>query len=295
MRRIASLAFVLGCLVPAAHAAAQGNGNAFGHYKNPRPSGTTAAASATGPSGAGSDEIQVPGTGIRNFGSWLDDATVMDVGNAYFNVGFGYWKMDGYREFDIPMVDGGVALNRRVQFGVSVPYFRANEPGGPVASGFGTVYLSSKVQLRDPSTHPVGFAVSPAVEILSSAPGEGQGRTSWALPVSMEVQRSGWRTYASTGYFSRGAIFAAGALEKAVSDRLWVTGSLSHSHSLDPDPLSAALGLAQTRTDVAAGATVLATRSLAVYGSVGRTISKKDPNSASMMVTGGVSLNFIKP
>lgn len=298
MRRASRLSFVLvlGCLVPAADAAAQGNGNgnAYGLYRNSHPSGTGAASTAAGPSAAGSQEIQVPGTGIRNFGSWLDDATMMGVGNAFFNVGFGYWKMTGYREFDVPMIDGGVAVHRRMQLGVSVPYFRANEPGGPVASGFGTVYLSSKIQLRDPSAHRLGFAVSPAIEILSSRPGPDQGRVSWALPVSVELQRTGWRSYGSAGYFSRGALFAAGAIEKAISERLWVTGSLSHSQSIDADPLSAALGLAQTRTDIAGGATVLATRSIALYGSVGRTVSKRDANSASMMVSGGVSLNFMK-
>lgn len=295
MRRIAPAICLAGCLAAAADAAAQGqgNGNAYGLTKHPRPGGTSAASSASGPSGAGADEIHIPGTGIRNFGSWLDDATMMDAGNAFFNVGFGYWKMPGYREFDVPMVDGGVAVHRRVQLGASVPYFRANEPGGPVAAGFGTVYLSSKLQLRDPATHRVGFAVSPALEILSSAPSAEKGRVSWALPVSLEVQRAGWRTYGSAGYFSRGALFAAGAVEKSLNERTWITGSLSHSQSIDADPLSAALGLAQTRTDVAAGATVLATSRLALYGSIGRTVSKRDANSASLMVTGGLSLSFI--
>ena len=275
-------------------ASAQGNGHAYGLFKNPRPGGSSAASAASAPSGGGSQEIQIPGSGIRNFGSWLDDANVMEVGDAYFNVGFGYWKMAGFREFDAPMIDGGVAVKRRVQVGVSVPYYRANEPGGPVASGFGTVYLSTKVQLRDAAAHRVGFAVTPAVEILSSAPATGQGRVSWALPLSVEVQQTGWRTYGSAGYFSRGALFAAGALEKAINARTSVTGSISHSHSIDPDPLSVALGLSQTRTDIAGGASVMATPKIAMYGSVGRTISKRDSNSASMMLTGGVSFNFVK-
>jgi hypothetical protein len=281
-------------LAPIASANAQGNGHAYGLYKNPHPTGSSAAATANGPSGGGSQEIQVPGTGTRNFGSWLDDASVMDAGNAYVNVGVGFWRMTSFREFDAPMMDTGLAVNRRVQVGVSVPYYRASEPGGPVASGFGTVYLSTKVQLQDAAAHRVGFAVSPAVEILGAAPAEGRGRVSFALPVSVEMQRSGWRTYASAGYFSRGALFASGALEKAITARTWLTGTISHSHSMDPDPLSAALGLAQTRTDISGGGSVLATPKLAIYASIGRTISQQDANSASLMLTGGVSFNFVK-
>jgi hypothetical protein len=294
MRLTTALALLVATLAPATRVLAQGNGHAYGLYKNPHPGGSSAASTASGPSAAGAPEIQLPGTGIRNFGSWLDDATVMAPGNAYFSVGFGYWKMAGFREFDVPTVDGGVAVNRRVQVGVSVPYYRANEPGGPVAAGFGTVYLSTKVQLKDAASHRVGFAVTPALEILSASPGNGQGRVSWALPVSVEVQRTGWRTYGSAGYFSRGALFAAGAVEKSITERTSLTGSISHSHSMDPDPLSVALGLAQTRTDVAGGATVFATPKVAVYGSVGRTISKQDSNSASLMITGGVSMSFTR-
>jgi hypothetical protein len=294
VRLLSSFAMVLVLLAAGGTASAQGNGHAYGLFKNPRPGGSSAASAATTPSGGGSQEIQIPGTGIRNFGSWLDDASVMDVGNAYFNVGFGYWKMAGFREFDAPMIDGGVAVNRRVQVGASVPYYRASEPGGPVASGFGTVYLSTKVQLRDAAAHRVGFAVTPAIEILSNAPAPDQGRVSWALPVSVEVQRTGWRTYGSAGYFSRGALFAAGAVEKAINGRTSLTGSVSHSQSIDADPLSVALGLAQTRTDIAAGASVLAAPKVAVYGSIGRTVSKQDSNSASLMVTGGVSFSFVK-
>ena len=74
--------------------------------------------------------------------------------------------------------------------------------------------------------------MTPAVEILSAAPVTGD-RLSFALPVSMEVQRTGWRMYASTGYFSRGSLFASGAIEKALSERVWVTGSLTHAYSMD--------------------------------------------------------------
>ncbi len=283
-RRPALCVVLVLCPALAASAAAQGNGHAYGHSKNPRPS-------AAGPSGQGADEIQIPGSGIRNFGSWLDDATLVAPGQGFMSLGFGLWQMPGYREVDFPMIDTSVGIHRRLQVGVSAPVYHASEPGGPVARGLGNLYLSAKVLLRDPAGHAVGFSLTPTLEVLSWAPPEG-GRVHWALPLNLEVQRTGWRVYGSTGYFSRGALFASGAVERALSDRLWVTGTISHSHSIDPDPLSAALGLAQTRTDVSGGAAVSMTDRMAIYGSVGRTISKRDANSSDLMVIGGVSFSF---
>ena len=288
-RVAAGLAMIVFCA--AASAAAQGNGNAYGKNKNSKPPSTSTATSGSGPSAAGAPEIQIPGTGVRNFGAWLDDASVMTPGQGYVSLGFGFWKMPGYREFDMPTMDGGVGLHRRVQVGASLPFYHANEPGGPIARGMGTMYLSAKVQLRDPAKQRVGFSVTPAIEVLSVAPVD-RSRVSWALPVNVEVQREGWRTYGSVGYFSRGALFASGAIETALSDSAWLTGTITHAYSMDPDPLSVALGLAQTHTDVSGGLAVAVHPKVAVFGSLGRTISKKDANASELMLTGGVSFNF---
>src|SRR5262249_3096701 len=145
--------------------------------------------------------------------------------------GFGYWKTPSYHEFDIPSLDGSLGVTNRLQVGVSLPYFRANEPGGPLAHGLGDMYFTSKIQLADPSAagHPIGFAIAPIIEILSYPPEPGASRGSRALPLNMEWQHDGWRVYGSTGYFSRGSVFASGAFELALSDRAWVTGTLSQS------------------------------------------------------------------
>lgn len=266
----------------------QGHGNAFGHGNN----GSHGGGTTTGPSAAGSTDVQITGSGVRTFATWLDDATTMKKGRGYLNAGFGWWKTPTYHELDVPTFDAGVALDSRVQFGASLPYFRASEPGGPVARGFGAACLSAKIQLRNPASHPVGFAVTPALEILNSAAASGEGRVSWVLPASVELQRRGWRAYGSAGYFSRGSLFAAGAVELPLSDSAWVTGSISRSYSIHPEPVSVALGLAQTRTDVTGGATVTIRPNLGVFGSLGRTISKRDANAASLTLTLGVSRNF---
>src|SRR5688572_17146788 len=129
-------------LALAAVAAAQGNGRG-------RANGRFKGGAAPSPSSGGAAQLQVPvqvqaptqpqlsGTGVRNFGAWLDDASLMQPGMSSLSVSFGWFRSPVFREFDVPVVDGGVGVTRRVQFGFSVPYYHANEPGGPVARGLG--------------------------------------------------------------------------------------------------------------------------------------------------------------
>ena len=277
------LLFVLALAVPAA-----AQGKAKGHFKG---------GAAPSPSSGGAAQLtpgQPSGTGVRNFGAWLDDASLLPPGSGSVSVSFSYFRSPVFREFDVPVIDGGLGMWRRLQFGFSVPYYHANEPGGPVARGLGDLYLNTKVQLRDPSAHKngIGFAVTPVLEVLSSDPGPEGSRYHWAVPISLEVQRSRVRGFASTGYFSRGSLFASGALEFAVSDRLWTTGTITRSHSTKPDEFSRSLGLSQSRTDVNGGVTLMVAPTIAVFGNVGRTISRRDANSASLVVSGGLSYSF---
>lgn len=275
---------ILALSVKASPVAAQGNGHAYGHAKR-----------GGGPSAAAAPELQLPGgTGVRNFGSWLDDASMMPEGMGALTLSFGYWRTPSFNEWDVPVADASFGVARRVQFGASMPYYHASELGGPVARGFGDLYLSAKVQLREPSANrrTLGFSVTPALEVLSTAPAPGKGRTSWALPLNAEFQRTRFRVFGSTGYFSRGSLFASGALEVALTQRAYLTGTIAQSHSIKRDDLSAALGYRQTRTDVTGALSTALNDTLTVFGAVGRTVSARDPNSATILVSGGVSLSF---
>jgi hypothetical protein len=275
---------VLVLSVMASPVAAKGNGHAYGHAKR-----------GGGPSAAAAPELQLPGgTGVRNFGSWLDDASIMPQGTGAMTVSFGYWRTPLFNEWDVPVADVSIGIAPRVQFGASMPYFHASEIGGPVARGFGDLYLSAKVQLREasPTHHKLGFSVTPVLEILSTAPAADASRMSWALPISAEWQANRWRTFGSAGYFSRGSLFASGALELAMTSRAYLTGTLTQSHSVKRDDLSAALGYAQTRLDVNGAVSAALSDTLTAFGSVGRTLSKRDPNSATIMISAGVSISF---
>jgi hypothetical protein len=277
-------------------ALAQGNGhgNAFGHGKGGA-GGVTRGSSAAGSSAAGTSAAQPEGTGVRNFGSWLDDASVMTPGSGFMSFAVGYWRTPGFTEFDAPSFDVGVGLTRRLQIGASVPVYHVGEPGGPMSRGVGDLYLSSKIQLRDPAGDKrkrIGIAVIPVVSILSVAPAAGGSRVSWAIPGSIEVQRDGWRAYGSAGYFSRGSLSASGAVEFTLTNRAWATGTITESRSNKRDDLGQALGFSRTRTDVSGGVTVSVSNTMALFGTVGRTISRQDPNSARLFMTGGLSVNF---
>ena len=298
VRVIVAAALLLTASAPWAEAQGNGRGNAYGKRNQGASGGAAAdAAAASAPSGSSPAETmqgQPAGVGVRNFGAWLDDASVMAPGSGSLTLSVAYWRTPAYREFDVPVVDGGLGLSRRVQFGFSVPYYHANEPGGPIARGVGDLYFTTKIQLREPSStdRRLGFSVTPLLEVLSFAPGPDRSRVSWALPANVEWQGDGWRAYGSGGYFSRGAVFGSGALEIALSDSAWFTGSISESYSLEHDDLSTALGLARLRIDVSGGAGLSLSPNLAIFGVVGRTISKQDVNSATFFFTSGVSVSF---
>ena len=292
MKTVVVILAMLCVLSATTPAEAQGRGNAYGK-RNQSASGSGTVPTPGAPAPSETFQPQPPGTGVRNFGAWLDDASVLPPGRGSLSISFGYWKTSAYHEFDFPVADGAIGLTRRVQFGVSVPYYHASEPGGPVARGVGDLYFSTKIQLREPEkSGSVGFAITPLLEVLSAAPAPDRHRVNWALPANFEIQREGWRVFGSTGYFSRGAIFASGALEIAVSDRAWVTGTISQSHSLERDDLSTALGIASRRTDASGGLGVSLSPNVAVFGVVGRTLSSRDPTAASVFLTGGVALGF---
>ena len=272
-------------------AVAQGN-SAFGHSHNgSRVTAPSSTPSSSQPSSAPTEGPSY-GVDVRNFGTWLDDASIVGPGSGFVSIGFAYWRGSTFREFDVPMVDTGVAVHDRVQVGMSFPFYYAGEPGGPIAKGIGNVYMTTKVQLRDPGSHPVGFALTPMLEVLDSAPVAGGNRVNWALPANVEFRRNGWRAFGSGGYFSRGALFASGAVEAALSDKAWAMASLSQTYSTKADELTTALALPRGQTDLTGGVTFALNPTVAVFGTIGHTISHREINAGTLNLTGGVSFNF---
>ena len=276
-------------------AAAQGRGNAFGHAKGSTSAGAAATGASLGSGAAAAPDTgagPAPETGVRNFGAWLDDASVLAPGGGFTSFSVGYWRLTSFTEVDAPSFDVAFGLTKRVQAGASVPVYHASAAGAPAVRGVGDLYLTSKIQLREPAAGTFGFAVIPLVQVLSAEPVPGTGRVSWAVPVSLEYQGTGWRTYGSTGYFSRGSLFASGAIEVAVATRTWLTGTLSQSHSIRDDASADLLGLSANRTDISGGATWAASDAVALFGAIGRTLGRDDGSATQLFLSGGLSVSW---
>jgi hypothetical protein len=217
-------------LAGASPAAAQGKGKGLGKGRGPTPPAPSSA-SASAPSAA---SAAAPIFGIRQFGAWLDDASLLETGSASAAVSLGLVRSAGGRQTDFPIVDAGLGLTPRVQLAMTVPYYQLSFVDGSQAAGLGDVYLAAKVGLIDPAkktTSGFGLAVSPLLEILADPDPTSSRQLHVGLPVSVEWRQPKYRVYGSSGWFSRGAFFASGALELPLTDRVVVTGVLSHTRA----------------------------------------------------------------
>ncbi|HSL24208.1 MAG TPA: hypothetical protein VK886_21920 [Vicinamibacterales bacterium] len=252
-------------------------------------------AKAPQPPATSEQAATIAGTGVRHFGMWLDDASFLPKGKGWTTFGVGYWQSRFGHQWDLPSMDAGYALDRRVHVSVNAPYSHASYTDGYTSRGLGDTYLSAKVGIIDPDVEgrTFGLAVAPVVEILSSGSAiEGESRVNWAIPVTVERRFPSFRVYGSGGYFSRGSVFGAGAIEVPLNDRIVVVATLSHSRSLSDDPLADALELGKSRYDLNGALMYVLTPTAAVFGSLGRTISRADANASTLAVSGGISLGF---
>jgi hypothetical protein len=245
------------------------------------------------------ESIDLPANGrVRTFGAWLDDASALAPGEAWLALSMSKWDMPIATGKDAPVIDLSVGVAPRVQVSATVPYFRVTDRFGASFRGLGDLYLGSKVVLRH-ATSPDGFGVSvgPTLELLSntSTAGTGLERVNWLLPINIEQRFSTGRIYGSTGYFTRGVFFASGAYERPLTDRLVLSGALSHAYATDPEAISEEIGLRRQRLDLSSTVAYSVSPALAVFGSLGRTVWGFDEDSTRMLGSVGVSVNLARP
>jgi hypothetical protein len=87
-------------------------------------------------------------------------------------------------------------------------------------------------------------------------------------------------------------LFGSGAVEVPVTSRISVTGALIQMRSVNESLEADQLGLPKSRLDVAGAAAYFLAPSIAVFGSVGRTISDAGPLGTSLTINGGVTIGF---
>jgi hypothetical protein len=225
---------------------------------------------------------------FRQYGVWLDDATTRAKGGGGAGFGIGYWRGGGASLVDIPILDAQYAVTDRLQLGMSVPFYRSDYLG-TTSRGVDDMYFSGKVVLIDPAIQDArfGIAVTPLLEVLSA--GFFDDRVHWALPISAEFRATPVRVYGSTGYFSRGAVFGAGAVEWASPLGTSLTFGLTHSTPTSEDTT----GLTGGRSDFSVAIGHSLNDAASAYVGFGRTLSSPDDaNKTSLAISGGISFSF---
>ena len=274
MRRLPILTLVL--VLGALPQIAEGQGR--GRPKNPQAS-SDSIASESGP---------VSTSQFKQFGVWLDDATTRGKAAAAPGSASATGAAAGPRSSTSPILDAAYAVTDRVQLGMSVPFYRSDY-FGTTSRGVDDMYLSGKIVLIDPAIRDArfGIAVTPLLEVLS--PGSFEDRVHWALPISAEFRATPLRVYGSTGYFSRGAVFGAGAVEWASPLGTSLTFALTHSTPTSEDTT----GLTGGRSDFSVAVGHSLNEATSAYVGFGRTLSSPDDaNKTSLAISGGVSFSF---
>jgi hypothetical protein len=275
-----------GLLIPGA-AYAQGNGRPKG------PKRSTSAPIATTTPVNTSEPVVTPVSSFRQFGSWLDDASSSYRGDSYASVGIGYWRLASGSQINAPMLGMGWGVTDRLQVSASVPFYHTSYAGA-TASGLDDLYFGAKYTLVDPTLtlSEFGLAVNPVVEVLSA--GNPDGRVHFALPVNVELRRQPFRIYGSAGYFTRGSVFAGGALEWTGA-RMILAGSLTQSYSIEEDLVLDGMGVGRQNVNLSGAVAVPVSERMAAFVNVGRTLTPIEEGGTMLALSGGISIRFSAP
>jgi hypothetical protein len=283
------LIVAFGLLIPGA-AYAQGNGRPKSPKASTPTTSTPSSSTTASPSALTSDVVDGSTSSFRQFGSWLDDASSSYKGDSYASLGVGYWRLAESSQVNAPMLGMGWGVSDRLQVSASVPFYHTTY-AGTTSSGMDDLYFGAKYTLIDPTLtlSEFGFAVNPVVEVLSA--GNPDGRVHFALPVNVELRRQPFRMYGSAGYFTRGSVFAGGALEWT-GTRMIVTGSLTQSYSIKEDLMLDATGVGRQNVNVSGAVAMPVTDRMAAFVNVGRTLTPIEEGGTKLALSGGVSIRF---
>jgi hypothetical protein len=282
-----SIAFLLGVCVAAGPAFAQGRSDAPGKSKDKSPKEPSRASQ----SGLGSPVTATTSTSapaasanaVAYFGSWLDDASIVDPGDVWVGLATGYWRGGSNRQVDAPVVSAAIGISPRVQAGGSASFYHFRDAEGFSETGFGSFSLYGKFLIADPLRAPnaIGVAVTPLLEL---SPGSGDP-VGWALPVNLEARHGDLRLYGSTGYFSRGSIFATIGLDIPLTSRVLLNGTFGQSY--------ARAGTHQTSFGL--GASMGLTPTSGLFVGFGQTLTPTQMGPGGASIAGGVSFLLPEP
>jgi hypothetical protein len=235
---------------------------------------------------------------VRTLLSWIDDAEVIEPGGAEVTLGFARWTTQFGHETDAPTIFAAVGVAPRVQLAASGLLYSSSYADGFASSGRGDGYLISKIAVVSPREHPGGIALSPMIEILSDLSlayrEPGASRVQWGIPITFQYTTVKLQFIGSTGYFSRGSIFAGGGVEAFVAPNVITSVTALYSHATTSFSADDAYGLKRRRVDVTGGVDLLVSPVVTLFGTIGRTVSGTDSSSTDVIGTVGISLRLYR-
>lgn len=220
---------------------------------------------------------------VAYFGSWLDDASIVEPGDVWLGLATGYWRGGSNRQVDAPVVSAAVGMGRRVQAGGTASFYHFRAAEGYSENGFGSFSLYGKFLIADPlrAKNAIGVAVTPLLEF---SPGS-TSPVGWALPVNLETRRGDVRLYGSSGYFSRGSVFATIGADIPVTSRVYLNGTFGQSYARG--------GTHQTSFGI--GASIGLGAASGFFIGFGQTFAPPDLGPGGASIAGGLSFLLPEP
>jgi hypothetical protein len=294
----ATTAFVLAIAAPA-DAQRRPNGVPPGLAKQQPSKNPGSGGTSTPPGGTPSPVLEGPlsSARIRSFGSWLDDASTLAPGEAWLTLSAQHWASPSFSGSDLPVIDLSVGLVDRVHAFVMLPITSYGYEGAERVREVGDVYVGAKIALRSADAGGLGLSTTPALEIVGSDSliDSGMQRISLAVPVNVEWRRGRGRVYGSAGFYTRGAWFAGGALERQLSNSFVATGALSLMGSTEDRAVSEFYGLHHRRVDASGSIAWIPAPTVVLYAGVGRTLSAMDIDATRYAFSVSAALNIRRP
>jgi hypothetical protein len=224
----------------------------------------------------------------------IDDAYVPDPGTFSIGMDFGYSNVGVGDDFSFPGGSVSLGLTNRVAFVGSAGYVRSRYEDIRV-NGAGDAYAGLKFRITEESGGVPGIAVKPMMEVLGEpsihnnplAP----DRVNAVFPVAVEKSFEQFRTYYTTGYYTRGIVFHTLALEMNRWSFLTPYAIIWHGRLTKDTDFVSELQLNVSRSDVLFGVGFPIKPGWSAYGNVSRTIGRTDPNSSDYQISSGFQIS----
>jgi len=206
-----------------------------------------------------------------------------------------YTKVPAGRDFSFPSTYLALGISNRVGMVGSFSYARSQFEESRI-NALGDSSISAKVLVLTEGRRRPALAAKPTIEVLGDASITGNplapDRVNYIFPLAIQKSFEYYRIYSMAGYLTRGIIFDSTVFELNRWSRVTPLVILSGSRLVRELNLISDLGLNRSRVDVIGGVAVALKPGVAVFGNVGRTVGRTDPNSTCYQVTFGLSFNL---